>query len=224
MLLNSIQREQVINALRVAFPRYSDLKFMLSTQLNENIEMIVPLGSSLRDCIFELVVQMEAQGRLKELLHGALRQNPKNPQLLQCGMALGFIKASDAEEVTSQPTNVGAVTSHGRELSDIPLLPQQLRIALVATLLRLPSIQRFEERSSLLRALPSMYSLDRVSGNTKQDLEGIVDQLSHLGKTSSRQWPLILLLDAAIENVRGYTLEEDIQLLRQQLVEYYGDT
>ena len=59
-------------------------------------------------------------------------------------------------------------------------------------------IDTFEGRSSLLRALPSVHTLDRNSSNTKQDLVGIVDQLSHLGQTSSQQWPLILLLGTVI--------------------------
>jgi hypothetical protein len=47
--------------------------------------------------------------------------------------------------------------------------------------------------------------------------------LARLGQTSSRQWLLILLLDTALEPIRGYALEEDLRQLRQQLIEYYGN-
>jgi hypothetical protein len=223
MVLNGTQREWVINALLDAFPRYADFKYLIAIQLGENIETIAPLVSNLRDCVFELVAQMEARGKLEDLLLGALRQNPKNPQLLQCVTKLGLSKASDADEVFFQPTNTRDISRRNRKSSDIPPLPLSLRTELIAALLRLPGIQRFEGRSSLLHALPSKDTLDRNSSNTKQDLVGIVDQLSHLGQTSSRQWPLILLLDTAVEDIRGYTLEEDIKQLRQQLVEHYGE-
>jgi hypothetical protein len=96
MALSGPQRAQIVKALLEAFPRYSDLKFMLSTQLGTNIEEIASPSNPLRDCALELVVQMEAQGRLKELLRGALNENPKNPLLVRCGVDFGVYTALES--------------------------------------------------------------------------------------------------------------------------------
>jgi Effector-associated domain 1 len=222
MKLSGLQREWVIQALLDAFPGYADFKYMVAIQLGENIEALVPLGGSLRNCVFELVVKMDARGQMAELLEAALRENPHNPQLLECQMKLGFGRQRGGAEVSARPSD-GGLPQRGKGPSTIPPLPQPLRTALVAALLRLPGTLQFSVRSTLLQALPSVHTLDRNESNAKQDLMGIVDQLAHLGRTSSRQWPLLLLLDNALEYIRGYALEEDIQQLRQQLVEYYGD-
>ena len=112
-------------------------------------------------------------------------------------------------------------TLHKAErLGHVPI-PWPLRSTLVSALLRLPDIQTFHVRSNLLHRLPSVNALDRNSTNAKQDLVGIIDQLCLIGQTSSGEWPLILLLDAAIEIIPGYALEEDLQGLRQELLLYY---
>src|SRR5579884_2533526 len=82
-----------------AFPRYDDLRYMLSTRLEENIEAALPVGSSMRNYILDLVVQMEALGRLKELLLGALKENPRNPHLLKCGIDFEAITAPESIEL-----------------------------------------------------------------------------------------------------------------------------
>lgn len=223
MPLSGLQREWVIQALLDAFPGYADFKYMVAIQLGENVEALVPVGSTLRNCVYELVVKMDAQDRMAELLAAALRENSRNPRLLDCQKTLGLGGQRDGTEVAARPS-AGSLLQQERGPSTTSPLPQPLRTALVAALLRLPGILQFTVRSSLLQALPSVHTLDRNSSNTMQDLMGIVDQLAHLGQTSSRQWLLILLLDTALENIRGYALEEDLRYLRQQLVEYYGDT
>ena len=222
MPLSGLQREWVIQALLDAFPGYADFKYMVAIQLGENIEALVPVGSTLRNCVYELVVKMDAQDRMAELLAAALRENSRNPRLLDCQKALGLGGQRGGAEVAAHPS-AGGLPQQERGPSTTSPLPQPLRTALVAALLRLPGIQQFTVRSALLQALPSMHTLDRNDSNAMQDLMGIIDQLAHLGQTSSRQWPLILLLDTALEYIRGYALEEDLQQLRQQLVEYYGD-
>jgi Effector-associated domain 1/von Willebrand factor type A domain len=105
MALSGPQQAQIVEAFLAAFPRYPNLRFMLSTQLEENIEAIAPLGSSLKDCVFELVIQMEARGRLKELLRGALNDNPKNPHLIGCGVDFGVYTA--LESASLPPLHLG---------------------------------------------------------------------------------------------------------------------
>ena len=222
MLLSGPQREQVVQALLDAFPGYADLKYMVAIQLSENIEMLAPVGSSLKNCVYELVVKMDAQDRVAELLAAALRENSRNPRLLDCQKTLGLGGQGGDIEAAAR-LSVGGLPQQERGSSATSPLPQLLRTALVNVLLRLPGILQFTVRSSLLQALPSMHTLDRNHNNAMQDLTGIVDQLAYLGQTSSRQWPLILLLDTASEYIRGYTLEENLRQLRQQLVEFYGD-
>lgn len=222
MPLSGLQRERVVQALLDAFPGYADLKYMVAIQLDENIEMLAPVGSTLKNCVYELVMRMDAQDRVAELLAAALRENSRNPLLLDCQKTLGLGGQRGETEVVARPS-VGGLPQQQKGPSTPPPLPQPLRTALVDALLRLPGILQVTVRSSLLQALPSMHTLDRNHSNAMQDLVGIVDQLAHLGQTSLRQWPLILLLDTALEYIRGYALEEDLQQLRQQLVEFYGD-
>jgi len=222
MPLSGIQRERVVQALLDAFPGYADLKYMVAMQLDENIEALAPVGSTLKNCVYELVARMDAQDRVAELLTAALRENSRNPQLLNCQKTLYPGGLGSGTEAAAYPP-AGGPPQQKRGPSIISPLSHQLRIELVAILLRLPGILQFTVRSSLLEALPSMYTLDRNHSNAMQDLMGIVDQLAQLGQTSSRQWPLILLLDTALEYIRGYALEEVLQQLRQQLIEFYGD-
>ena len=68
-----------------------------------------------------------------------------------------------------------------------------------------------------------MHTLYRNSSAARQDLMGIIDQLCLLGRTLTREWPLVLLLDNAMEGIRGYALEEDMKQLQQALLKYYRE-
>src|SRR5260370_41311507 len=98
MALSGPQRAQIVEALMEAFPRYADLRYMLSKQLDINIETIVPAGATIRDGAFEVVVQMDARDRINELLRGALNENRTNRSLIACGVAFGEIGRASCRE------------------------------------------------------------------------------------------------------------------------------
>lgn len=96
MALSGPQLAQIVKALMEAFPRYADLRYMLLTQLDTNLETIAPAGTNIRDCALEIVVQMDARARIKELLRGALNENGTNESLIECGVAFGLLTAPES--------------------------------------------------------------------------------------------------------------------------------
>jgi formylglycine-generating enzyme required for sulfatase activity len=67
-------------ALVSAFPTRTALERMLKHRLDEELDQIVG-NSNLTDIVFELIKWAQAHGRIDELLHGAIQENPDNSEL-----------------------------------------------------------------------------------------------------------------------------------------------
>lgn len=63
-----------------AFPRRTDLEQMVRVRINESLDNITQ-GMDLRATAFELIEWAQSQGRLRELIEGAVEENPDNPEL-----------------------------------------------------------------------------------------------------------------------------------------------
>jgi hypothetical protein len=100
MALTVEQRAQIVTALYEAFPSYADLRYMVLMQLGENIETLVS-SINVKHCALELVVKMDARGRIKELLRGALNENRTNPLLIDCGVDFGVYTAPESATLPS---------------------------------------------------------------------------------------------------------------------------
>src|SRR5712672_1287028 len=98
MSLSGPQKDQLVSTFLDAFPQYIDLKYVVETKLGVDLEMIVLGGGSRRNSVFELIKWVDSQGRLKELLLGALRENPKNSQLVQCAIPYPSLRVEKEEE------------------------------------------------------------------------------------------------------------------------------
>ena len=81
MEMDDPQHKQLREALLKAFPTHKDLEMMVSNQLGENLSARVGRDGNLEQTVFELVRWAEAEGKLKELVIGARKQNDGNPQL-----------------------------------------------------------------------------------------------------------------------------------------------
>jgi hypothetical protein len=78
--LNGLQYKQLQDALLSAFPTEGALTRMVRIQLNENLDAVAG-GTALIDVAFELIVWAQSQGRLKDLVEGARKENPGNADL-----------------------------------------------------------------------------------------------------------------------------------------------
>jgi hypothetical protein len=79
MPLTSLQRQQLHAALLAAFDEDA-LKRMLAFELDTDLDAVVGKGP-LTQRVFDLVGWAERRGKVAELIAGAVRQNPGNPQL-----------------------------------------------------------------------------------------------------------------------------------------------
>ncbi|MEM7125624.1 MAG: SUMF1/EgtB/PvdO family nonheme iron enzyme [Chloroflexota bacterium] len=101
MNLNKNQRELLFKALLSAYPGYDQLARMVSFELDEKVDQIAGSGP-LNDVSFKLIEWAEAQGKLKELIAGAINQNAGNQQLAAAAkdfaLWLAANEAADDEE------------------------------------------------------------------------------------------------------------------------------
>ena len=81
MALAGEKYKELTEALISAFPTEEELKKMVRYRFNENLETLTTDGN-LEDIAFELVQRFEAEGRILELVKGARKENPTNPDLL----------------------------------------------------------------------------------------------------------------------------------------------
>ena len=51
----------------------------------------------------------------------------------------------------------------------------------------------------------------------------MVNGLNELGRLASGEWPLLILIDNALGYVRGFEIETQMQVVRQQLAQAYGE-
>jgi predicted ATPase len=80
MKLTGDQYELLQSAMLQAFPAQGQLKIMVRTQLNENLESIAG-GTNLSEVVFDLIQWAEARGRIEALVIGACKDNPGSPEL-----------------------------------------------------------------------------------------------------------------------------------------------
>lgn len=94
----------------------------------------------------------------------------------------------------------------------------------VALLLACPITEQYTGRSHLLRQIPDNIrnALQRDPGNRQVDLGLIVDQLARLGQLQDRLWPVLIVLDAALQTVAGTALAARITTTMRELEANYG--
>ncbi len=82
-MLSGKAMEQLSEALRSAFPCFSDLEQVVAFKLDTSLrEIVAPAG--LRQVAFELIIWAESQGRLAELIRSAHAYRPGNALLKKC--------------------------------------------------------------------------------------------------------------------------------------------
>jgi S1-C subfamily serine protease len=87
--LNGSQFEELQKSLISAFPTYKKLEAMLLFKLNTNLANIAP-QAGLEDVTLELIQWARAEGRLEDLISGAIKHVPNNPELRQFAIALSL--------------------------------------------------------------------------------------------------------------------------------------
>lgn len=80
MSLTGSQHQQLQDALLAAFGTDDALRQMLKLQLDVELNAVAKPGS-LTQRVFDLVTWAREQGRIAELIEGAMRHNPGNPEL-----------------------------------------------------------------------------------------------------------------------------------------------
>lgn len=135
MALSGRQRAQIVTALIDAFPIYDDLRFMAFMRLGENLETIVS-SKNVRDCSLELVVRMDARGKIQELIRAALDENDTNPLLVDCGVDFGVLTARESVTLPPLPKDLEGV---------VPLAPDALFTSRDVEVITLPSAYYREE-------------------------------------------------------------------------------
>ncbi|GAB4398579.1 MAG: hypothetical protein OHK0053_17510 [Microscillaceae bacterium] len=138
------QKEQFRDALLAAFPTEHDLNQLLVFELEENLLNLVGAGP-LKIMAFQLIEWAETQGRLEELLIGAIRQNPGNPRLKKFAQSLEipfFI------QICQELIEVGAVETVFKVLLTLKL-PKNNRELLINLRYRWESLLRKEEEDEI---------------------------------------------------------------------------
>src|SRR5689334_4062450 len=74
------QRRQIEAALLAAFPTEVDLTRLLLHRLDVHLTQVVR-HVSLQQMVFDLVQWAGVQGRRRDLIRGAVAENPDNPQV-----------------------------------------------------------------------------------------------------------------------------------------------
>jgi hypothetical protein len=80
--LSGIQFKRLVEALNSAFTSYIDLSMLVRFELDVNLEVTISSSDNLREVAYRIVNWAESQAKIEELIAGARRQNPGNPELL----------------------------------------------------------------------------------------------------------------------------------------------
>ena len=75
------EHEQLVNALIAAFPEEEDLALMVKRALKTKLNLITKGNSGYETTVDRVVEWAKSQGKLPELVEGALKRNPGNPQM-----------------------------------------------------------------------------------------------------------------------------------------------
>ncbi len=100
MGLSGLQRQQLQEALMDGFPKKSSLEQMLSFQLNKSLDVVAPVEGNLRDIVFELIREAEAENWVENLIDAARRVNPGNQKLKAYAQSFRIKTSDDGENTT----------------------------------------------------------------------------------------------------------------------------
>jgi hypothetical protein len=191
-------------ALLSAFNR-SELEQLVYLRLEVNLNDVVADGPH-RQVVFDLIKWANGQGKIEALLRAAREENPGNMLLRQ------FDDVISVRPVPPQPI--------APRVTKIPR--SQLR-ALVDLLQQVPGAADYAQRTAFLAGIPGAQALTRSQSSLRADLDSMVNGLNELGRLASGDWPLLILIDNALGYVSGFELELELQAVRRQLAQAYGD-
>jgi len=191
-------------ALLSAFNR-SELEQLVYLRLEVDLNDIVADGPH-RQVVFDLIKWANGQGKAETLLRAAREENSGNVLLRQ------FDDAISVRSVPPQPT--------APRVTKIPR--SQLRV-LVDLLQLVPGATDFAQRTAFLAGIPGTQALTRIQSSLRADLDSMVNGLNELGRLASGEWPLLILIDNALGYVSGFELELQLQAVRRQIAQAYGD-
>ena len=97
MVLTGRETEQLTDALLSAFPKNADLEQFVLVELSTRLNWYIDVTAGLRQQVLDLITWASDQRRLHELIAGALRRRPDNPQLRAFAAAI----AAKGENVTT---------------------------------------------------------------------------------------------------------------------------
>jgi Effector-associated domain 1 len=125
MELYSPEMKQLADAVLHAYPTASDLKLLISYEMNQNIEVIAS-GSSLDEKIHSLVVWAISGGKEKVFIDAALKRKPGNPKLREFASKYGYLARGSTsgknDIVTSQEILRVYMPPVTPTLSDLPVI------------------------------------------------------------------------------------------------------
>ena len=175
--------------------------FRLAIDLND----VVADGSH-RQVVFDLIKWANGQGKVETLLHAACEANPGNVLLRQ------FDDAIRVRSAPPQPTPPRVTKIPRNQLRELVDLLQQV-----------PGAGDYAQRSAFLAGIPGTQALTRSQSILRADLDSIVNGLNELGRLASGEWPLLILIDNALGYVSGFELELQMQAVRRQLAQAFGE-
>jgi hypothetical protein len=229
--LTSQQMTQINLALLSIFPSRSSLEQFVFFRLKTDLNQITSDGSLVMS-VLELVKWAEANGRLLDLLRSAHAEAPGTSDL--DAIYSKITEKDSSPEKTPKIDRTPNLPSKTKESkkpraqtsikTEPPLksniIPERILQKLTTLLLELPS-DTIEERTSLIRNLPGIKSLNRNASNARQDFEKVLSQLQNFGRTRSGEWPILVIIDNAITYVEGYELEDQLRAVREEIAAFY---
>ncbi len=100
--VSSEELAQLRSALLSAFPRAIDLAQLVRFRLDENLYAFAA-QSPLDQTVFDLLMWAESQGRLRDLVLGALEERPRNPDLQAFAEQIGLTPPKAAPVALGEP-------------------------------------------------------------------------------------------------------------------------
>lgn len=102
-------------------------------------------------------------------------------------------------------------------------MENRLQQRLIEALLRVPGVNKRNGRDALLAGSLSdiALNLNRDDG-PRIDLTNIITQLDKLGRLKSGDWPLLILIDNALQHVKGVQVEQELEAIKEKLVDFYS--
>jgi serine/threonine protein kinase len=101
--------------------------------------------------------------------------------------------------------------------------PMKIRMPLIKALVSVPATSTSGGRTALLAGLPPgvVAGLNRSDDNSMVDLTNIVTQLNALGCLNTGEWPLLVVIDNALQHVQGTQVGQELETLKKTLVDLY---